>query len=82
MLSDELCHQSQMDSAVNRTFCANGTEEVSINTLIDRTLATSEYFRYGIKLDYRIMCSSVPKTELCLYLKLDLFSETAIRTNN
>ncbi|ENN74298.1 hypothetical protein HUJ04_012626 [Dendroctonus ponderosae] len=44
VLSDELCRQNQMDSAVNRTFCVNGTEEVSINRLIDRTLATSEYF--------------------------------------
>ncbi|CAG9759976.1 unnamed protein product [Ceutorhynchus assimilis] len=45
MSSNELCRYLNMDSAISRTYCLNGTEEVSINRVVNRTLATSEYFR-------------------------------------
>ncbi|XP_066255367.1 sodium- and chloride-dependent glycine transporter 1-like [Euwallacea similis] len=44
-LTAQLCEDLGMDGAVNRTFCSNGSEHVSINIMINRTLASSEYFR-------------------------------------
>lgn len=45
--TDELCgEQLNMAGALNRTYCENADgQAVSINTLVNRTLATSEYFR-------------------------------------
>lgn len=47
ILSDDLCDEFDLGYALNRTFCYNNVTSVvtPINSVINRTLATSEYFR-------------------------------------
>ncbi|XP_044262742.1 sodium- and chloride-dependent glycine transporter 1-like isoform X1 [Tribolium madens] len=44
-LVDEICKSYNFDGASNRTFCYNATSTVHISRVINRTLATYEYFR-------------------------------------